>query len=172
MGTKLKIKRPTKIKTNKINMKMMINNDFAKIFEPMFEFEARRPNIIERSRPVQTFRCEKTCLNPENGTWEKSFSLEMLPTKAEDLKVKVEDGKLMITGKSETETKRDGFEIKSKHDWTRKIEIPGFVDPKKYQNQIVGEKLAENICEEKRRNQRYRHYDRINPTFLFCRPYT
>ena len=111
-------------------MKMMINNDFAKIFEPMFEFEPRRPNIIERSRPVQTFRCEKTCLNPENGTWEKSFSLEMLPTKAEDLKVKVEDGKLIITGKSETETKRDGFEIRSKHDWTRKIEIPDFVDPK------------------------------------------
>ena len=111
-------------------MKMMINNDFAKIFEPMFEFEPHRPALIERSRPVQTFRSEITCLNSENGTWEKSFSLEMLPTKAEDLKVKVEDGKLIITGKSETETKRDGFEIKSKHDWTRKIEIPDFVDPK------------------------------------------
>ena len=109
---------------------MMINNDFAKIFEPMFEFEPHRPALIERSRPVQTFRSEITCLNSENGTWEKSFSLEILPTKADDLKVKVEDGKLIITGKSETETKRDGFEIKSKHDWTRKIEIPDFVDPK------------------------------------------
>ena len=112
-------------------MKMMINNnDFAKIFEPMFEFEPVRSTLIDRSRPVQTLRCEKTCLNSENGTWEKSFSLEMLPTKAEDLKVKVADGKLVITGKSETETKRDGFEIKSKHDWTRSIEIPDFVDPK------------------------------------------
>ena len=112
-------------------MKMMINNnDFTKIFEPMFEFEPVRSTLIDRSRPVQTLRCEKTCLNSENGTWEKSFSLEMLPTKAEDLKVKVADGKLVITGKSETETKRDGFEIKSKHDWTRSIEIPDFVDPK------------------------------------------
>merc|ERR1712170_135987 len=89
-----------------------------------------RPAFIERSRPVQTFRSEVTCLNSEIGTWKKSFSLEMLPTKAEDLKVKVEDGKLIITGKSETETKRDGFEIKSKHDWTRKIEIPDFVTQK------------------------------------------
>ena len=109
---------------------MINNNDFAKIFEPMFEFEPVRSTLIDRSRPVQTLRCEKTCLNSENGTWEKSFSLEMLPTKAEDLKIKVADGKLVITGKSETETKRDGFEIKSKHDWTRSIEIPDFVDPK------------------------------------------
>ena len=54
----------------------------------------------------------------------------MLPTKVEDLKVKVEDGKLRISGTSETETKNDGFEIKSKHDWTRTIDIPDFIDPK------------------------------------------
>merc|ERR1712178_240415 len=75
------------------------------------------------------FESDFDCLS-EDGTWEKSFSLEMLPTKAEDLKVKVEEGKLKITGTSETETKRDGFEIKSQHEWTRTIDIPDFVDPK------------------------------------------
>ena len=44
-----------------------------------------------------------------------------MPTKAEDLKVKIADGKLVSTGKSETETKRDGLEFKSKHDWTSLI---------------------------------------------------
>ena len=114
---------------------MVIATDFSKIFEPIFEpmfdfDQVQYSNKINGARPFQTLRCEKTCINSENGTWEKSFSLEMLPTKVEDLKVKVEEGKLRISGTSETETKSDGFEIKSKHDWTRTIDIPDFVDPK------------------------------------------
>ena len=120
---------------------MIINTDFSKIFEPMFDFDPVQSGLINRSRPVQTLRCEKTCINSEDGTWEKSFSLEMLPTKAEDLKVKVEEGKLKITGTSETETKRDGFEIKSQHEWTRTIDIPDFVDPKHIQIKLSANNL-------------------------------
>merc|ERR1711917_40160 len=128
MGNKLKYKRDKQQKP-KTQIKMVIATDFSKIFEPifepMFDFDQVQSNKINGARPFQTLRCEKTCINLENGTWEKSFSLEMLPTK-----VKVEERKLNITGTSETDTKSDGFEIKSKHDWTRTIDIPDFVDPK------------------------------------------
>merc|ERR1711917_18644 len=127
MGNKLKYKRDKQQKP-KTQIKMVIATDFSKIFEPifepMFDFDQVQSNKRNGARPFQTLRCEKTCINSENGTWEKSFSLEMLPTQVEDLKVKVEERKLNITGKS------DGFEIKSKHDWTRTIDIPDFVDPK------------------------------------------
>merc|ERR1711937_1028674 len=114
----------TNKQTNK-NMKMMINNDFSKLFEPLFEFDPVRTSSIQ-SRPP--FRCERT--DSESGIWEKCLSLEMLPTKSENLKIRVEDKKLIINGKSEIETKRNGFEIKSSHDWTRKIDIPDLIDPK------------------------------------------
>merc|ERR1711990_542746 len=78
----------------KTQIKMVIATDFSKIFEPIYEptfdFDQVQSNKINGARPFQTLRCEKTCINSENGTWEKSFSLEMLPTKVEDLKVKVE----------------------------------------------------------------------------------
>merc|ERR1719428_2678027 len=109
-------------------MKMMINDDLSKVFEPLFEFEPVRSSPMVQ--PRTSFRRERTCLDSENGIWERCLSLGMLPTKPEDLKIKVEDKKLIINGKSEIETKRNGFEIKSNHDWTRKIDIPDFVDPK------------------------------------------
>merc|ERR1711937_327435 len=93
--------------------------------EPLFEFDP-----VRTSSTIPSFRCERTCLDSENGTWEKCLSLEMLPTKSENLKIRVEDKKLIINGKSEIETKRNGFEIKSSHDWTRKIDIPDLIDPK------------------------------------------
>merc|ERR1719189_3127219 len=106
---------------------MMISNDFSKVFEPLFEFEPVRSRQMVQARPP--FRCERTCLDSQNGIWERCLSLDMLPTKPEDLKIKVEDRKLIINGKSEIETKRNGFEIKSNHDWTRSIDIPDFIDP-------------------------------------------
>ena len=112
-------------------MKMMISNDFSKMFEPLFEFEPVRQTSLKRFGPVQTYKCERTCLDTKNGSWETCFSLDMLPTKSDDLKIKIENKKMIINGKSETETKRDGFEIKSKHDWTRIIDIPDFVNPEK-----------------------------------------
>merc|ERR1712193_242822 len=105
MGNKLKYKKETNSKKQKLEM--VIATDFSKIFEPifepMFDFDQVQSNKINGARPFQTMRCEKTCINSENGTWEKSFSLELLPTKVEDLKVKVEEGRLNITGTSETE---------------------------------------------------------------------
>merc|ERR1719471_250603 len=139
---------------------MILNNDFSKIFEPLFEIDSVRSGtsgptsgpVQQISGPLWTVRnqtSERTCLNAENGTWETSFSLEMLPTKPSELKVKVEDRKLIITGKSETETKRDGFEIKSKHDWSRKIIIPDFVDPKSIKIKLSEDKIVKIFAEKK-----------------------
>lgn len=135
-------------------MKMMVlNNEFSKIFEPLFEIDSVRSGPTNQLHgPLWTVRnqtAERTCLNSENGTWETSFSLEMLPTKPSELKVKVEDRKLIVTGKSETETKRDGFEIKSKHDWSRKINIPDFVDPKSIKIKLSEDKIVKIFAEKK-----------------------
>merc|ERR1712131_405213 len=134
-------------------MGMVLNNDFSKIFEPLFEIDQVRSGPANQSfGPIWTVRnqtSERTHLNSENGTWENSFSLEMLPTKPTDLKVKVEDRNLIITGKSETEAKRDGFEITSKHDWPRKISIPDFVDPKSIKVKLSEDKLLKITAEKK-----------------------
>ena len=92
------IKIDKNIDTIKNKMKMMVlNNDFSKIFEPLFEIDSVRSGTSGPTNgPLWTVRnqtSERTCLNSEHGTWETSLSLEMLPTKPSEVKVKVEDRK-------------------------------------------------------------------------------
>ena len=135
-------------------MKMMVlNNDFSKIFEPLFELDPVRSGPTNQSfRPIwagQNQTSERSHLDTHHGTWEHSFSLAMFPTQPADLKVKVEGKKLIVTGKSETETKRDGFEVKSKHDWLRKINIPHFVDPKSIKIKLSEDNILKIFAEKK-----------------------
>merc|ERR1712157_243839 len=52
----------------------------------------------------------------------------LLPTKAENLKVNIKDNKLMLTGMATTNQKIGKFELNSKHDWSKNVEIPNWVD--------------------------------------------
>ena len=116
---------------------MMINANFGQDFEQLFEPRLRIiPSRItgfpgKNNQSFKNFRSEIVSIDKQNGTWEQSFDLAMLPTKAEDLEVKIEEGKLIISGVSEVENERNGFSLKSKHEWTRDIQIPEFVEVEK-----------------------------------------
>merc|ERR1712062_357627 len=72
----------------------------------------------------------------------KTWSHSSIPTKAEDLHVKVDEKSrvLTVSGKSETEsTRRDGVKIFSTHVWTKDIRLPEDVELK-----TLASKLHEN----------------------------
>ena len=56
------------------------------------------------------------------------MELSILPTTANNLTVKIENEKLFIQGKSESESDRNGFKTKSTHQWSREIKIPAHID--------------------------------------------
>merc|ERR1712227_267050 len=56
--------------------------------------------------------------------------LALLPTKAKDLKVSVKDSKLILKGTSQTEQKIGSFGLNSKHELSKTVEIPAWVDIK------------------------------------------
>ena len=56
------------------------------------------------------------------------MEMAILPTDAENLEVKIDNGKLMLSGKSETNKDRNGLKMKSIHQWSREMAIPEHVD--------------------------------------------
>merc|ERR1712047_76691 len=85
--------------------------------------------------------------------WCSCMNLSSIPTKAEDLHVKVEKSRiLVVSGKSETEsTRRDGVKIFSTHVWTKEIRIPDDVELKTIASKLHEDKLtfvAERVQKE------------------------
>merc|ERR1711937_670994 len=66
----------------------------------------------------------------KSNKWTLTIGLALLPTKAKDLKVSVKDSKLILKGTSQTEQKIGGFGLNSKHEWSKTVEIPAWVDIK------------------------------------------
>merc|ERR1711893_475328 len=83
------------------------------------------------------------CQTAERSSkWCSCINLSSIPTKAEELHVKVDEKSrtLTVSGKSETEsTRRDGLKIFSTHVWTKEIRIPEDVELK-----TIASKLQEN----------------------------
>merc|ERR1712170_56487 len=78
----------------------------------------------------------------QKNKWCSCINLSSIPTKAEELHVKVDEKSrtLTVSGKSETEsTRRDGLKIFSTHVWTKEIRIPEDVELK-----TIASKLHEN----------------------------
>jgi len=72
------------------------------------------------SRPMETSNC-----NDGNGMkWKRNINLKRYPTKPEELHVKLDGNKLVLSGKSEVEKDQCGFKVFSTHVWTKEIEIP------------------------------------------------
>merc|ERR1711923_408837 len=63
-----------------------------------------------------------------SSEWSDTMMLEILPTTADNLTVKIDENKLSISGKSEETKSEDGFESKSTHQWSRTIAIPDHVN--------------------------------------------
>merc|ERR1712113_281472 len=67
--------------------------------------------------------------NGRSNKWTLSIGLTLLPTKAKDLKVTIKDSqKLILSGLSKTEQKIGEFGLKSKHEWSKTVQIPSWVD--------------------------------------------
>ena len=88
-----------------------------------------------------------------------SLNLSSVPTKAEDLQVKVDEKSrtLTVSGKSEVEsTRRDGVKIFSTHVWTKDIRIPDDVELKTIVSKLHESKLtfvADRVQEEDNHQQ-------------------
>merc|ERR1711868_9573 len=93
----------------------------------------RRPEIILLRH--ETWVCRKGKCQPKmpiekSNKWALTIGLALLPTKAKDLKVSAKDSKLILKGTSQTEQKIGGFGLNSKHEWSKTVEIPAWVDIK------------------------------------------
>jgi len=78
----------------------------------------------------------------KSSKWYSCLNLSSIPTKPEELHVKVDEKSRTLTasGKSEVEsTRRDGVKIFSTHVWTKEIRIPEDVELK-----TIASKLHEN----------------------------
>ena len=102
-------------------------------FEPYLTTR-RRPEIILLRNQTPTCRGKyqrKKCMPMEKSSkWRLTIGLALLPTKAEDLKVSIKDSKLILKGTSQTEQKIGGFGLNSRHEWSKTVEIPAWVDVK------------------------------------------
>ena len=102
-------------------------------FEPYLTTR-RRPEIIllRHQSPTSRGKCQrKKCMPMEKSSkWRLTIGLALLPTKAEDLKVSIKDSKLILKGTSQTEQKIGGFGLNSRHEWSKTVEIPAWVDIK------------------------------------------
>ena len=90
----------------------------------------------------------------KSSKWCSCLNLASIPTKAEELHVKVDEKRrtLTVSGKSETEsTRRDGVKIFSTHVWTKEIRIPDDVELKTIASKLHEDKLtfvAERVQKE------------------------
>merc|ERR1712018_533986 len=87
-------------------------------------------------------------LNPESckteeKTWTEKIDLTKIPTKSEELHIKMENetNTISISGKSEvTKNSENGFQVFSTHVWSKQIKAPESIDPK-----TITAKMVKNI---------------------------
>merc|ERR1711897_84835 len=112
------------------NFKKSIKSE--KMFQPnnlmmMDLFNQPQVRLISRKRPCQSLSplVQKRLAGCE---WSNKMELSILPTTADNLTVKIEKEKLIIEGKSESTTDRNGFITKSTHQWSREMKIPDHIN--------------------------------------------
>jgi len=74
-----------------------------------------------------------------DNEWKYKIDLKNMPTKPEDLKVKMDSKAniLSVSGKSNVvKNLKNGLEIKSTHNWSQSVTIPENVDPKSISSKI------------------------------------
>ena len=100
------------------------------------------------------------CGSPQQASkWCSCINLSSIPTKAEDLHVKVDEKSRTrsVSGKSETEsTRRDGVKVFSTHIWTKEIKIPEDAELKTIASKLHDNQLtfvAERVQKEEDKQQ-------------------
>ncbi|CBY15915.1 unnamed protein product [Oikopleura dioica] len=116
---------------------------FSNDFEQSFHRNHRRhPYFVSKFANAANSKNGCSSTSQKSSEWCSCLNLSSIPTKAEELHVKVDEKSqtLTVSGKSETEsTRRDGVKIFSTHVWTKEIRIPDDVELK-----TIASKLHEN----------------------------
>ena len=81
-----------------------------------------------------------------DGKWKTEIDLTKMPTKMENISVKIKDSFIIIAGVSETSGKSGGMEIKSKHSWEKMVRIPEKVDSETLNAKMSDDRIF--ICGE------------------------
>merc|ERR1712047_162909 len=129
---------------NKPKMFTFTHENMEPLFNQVFSELANAPNNKNG--------CCST--SQKSSKWCSCLNLASIPTKAEDLHVKVDEKSrtLTVSGKSETDsTRRDGVKIFSTHVWTKEIRIPDDVELKTIASKLHEDKLtfvAERVQKE------------------------
>ena len=111
-------------------------------FEPYLT-SRRRPEMIllrHETSICRSGKCQRKIVKEKSNKWTLTIGLALLPTKAKDLKVSVKDSKLILKGRSQTEQKIGGFGLNSKHEWSKTVEIPAWIDIKTIKVKLNEEK--------------------------------
>merc|ERR1739848_614066 len=75
-------------------------------------------------------QCQRsTGVNTDETEWKRCINLKRFPTKPEDLHVKLDRNKIVLSGKSELEKDQCGFKVFSTHIWSKEVELPENVKP-------------------------------------------
>merc|ERR1712062_184390 len=134
---------------NKPKMFTFTHENMEPLFNQIFSELPNAPNNKNGYRST----------SQKSSKWCSCMNLSSLPTKAEDLHVKVDEKSrtLTVSGKSETEsTRRDGIKIFSTHVWTKETRIPDDVELKTIASKLHENKLtfvADRVQKEEDKHQ-------------------
>ena len=81
-----------------------------------------------------------------DGKWKTEIDLSSMPTKIDNISVKIKDSSVIIAGVSETSGKSGGMEIKSSHSWEKMVRIPEKVDSETLNAKMSDDRIF--ICGE------------------------
>merc|ERR1711937_793232 len=123
MGTNQKSNTTFKKKRKSRVKKMFQTNNLMM----MDLFNQPQLRLISRKRPCQSLSplLQKRLAGCE---WSNKMELSILPTTADNLTIKIGKEKLVIEGKSESKTDRNGFKTTSTHQWSREMKIPDHIN--------------------------------------------
>ena len=127
------------------------SNDFEQSF---YRNHRRHPYFVSKFANAANSKTRCCSTSQKSSNWCSCLDLSSIPTKAEELQVKVDEKSrtLTVSGKSETEsTRRDGVKIFSTHVWTKEIRIPDDVELKTIASKLHDNKLtfvAERVQKE------------------------
>merc|ERR1711976_38926 len=111
-------------------------------------FMSEMAETFGKSHGNNNWRCGSRSMETDDGTeWKRNVNLRRFPTKPEDLHVKLDGNKLVLSGKSEVEKDQCGFKVFSTHVWTKEIEIPENIKPETIKAKMSPENMLKISAE-------------------------
>merc|ERR1719312_2333798 len=154
VGGSKKLKQP-KLKNNKKffkpkKVKMFVHAEINPQTMGWENFMTEMAETFGKSHGKNGWRGCSRPMETDDGTeWNRNVNLRRFPTKPEDLHVKLDGNKLVLSGKSEVEKDQCGFKVFSTHVWTKEIEIPENIKPETIKAKMSPENILKITAERK-----------------------